>query len=66
MLTTPRREHQGGGRQRGLGRGQHGAGEDATVVGGGEASATAQPAWEAGAGGTPDAGLGGWSKKTRG
>ena len=30
-LTTPRREHQGGGRQRGLGRGRHGAGEDATV-----------------------------------
>ena len=31
MLTTPRREHQGGGRRRGLGRGQRGAGEDAVV-----------------------------------
>ena len=31
MLTTPRREHQGGGRRQGLGRGRHGAGEDATV-----------------------------------
>ena len=31
MLTTPRREHQGGGRRRGLGRGRHGAGEDAAV-----------------------------------
>ena len=30
-LTTPRREHQGGGRQRGLGRGRRGAGEDAAV-----------------------------------
>ena len=30
-LTTPRREHQGGGRRRGLGRGRRGAGEDATV-----------------------------------
>ena len=30
-LTTPCREHQGGGRQRGLGRGRRGAGEDATV-----------------------------------
>ena len=30
-LTTPRREHQGGGRQRGLGRGQRGAREDAAV-----------------------------------
>src|SRR5215216_479635 len=30
-LTTPRREHQGGGRWRGLGRGHRGAGEDATV-----------------------------------
>ena len=30
-LTTPRREHQGGGRRRGLGRGRHGAGEDAAV-----------------------------------
>ena len=31
-LTTPRREHQGGGRRRGLGRGRRGAGEDAAVV----------------------------------
>ena len=31
MLTTPRREHQGGGRRRGLGRGRQGAGEDAAV-----------------------------------
>ena len=31
MLTTPRREHHGGGRRRGLGRGCHGAGEDAAV-----------------------------------
>ena len=31
MLTTPRREHQGGGRRRGLGRGRRGAGEDAAV-----------------------------------
>src|SRR3954470_24933542 len=30
-LTTPRREHQGGGRRRGLGRGRRGAREDATV-----------------------------------
>ena len=30
-LTTPRREHQGGGRRRGLGRGRRGAGEDAAV-----------------------------------
>ena len=30
-LTTPRREHQGGGRRRGLGRGQRGAGEDTAV-----------------------------------
>ena len=30
-LTTPRREHQGGGRRRGLGRGRRGAGEDAVV-----------------------------------
>ena len=30
-LTTPRREHQGDGRWQGLGRGQHGAGEDAIV-----------------------------------
>ena len=30
-LTTPRREHLGGGRQRGLGRGRRGAGEDVTV-----------------------------------
>ena len=30
-LTTPRRAHQGGGRRRGLGRGRHGAGEDAAV-----------------------------------
>src|SRR3954463_815669 len=28
MLTTPHREHQGGGRQQGLGRGRRGAGED--------------------------------------
>ena len=31
MLTTPRREHQGGGQRRGLGRGRRGAGEDAAV-----------------------------------
>ena len=30
-LTMPRREHQGGGRRRGLGRGRCGAGEDAAV-----------------------------------
>src|SRR3954469_6017095 len=30
-LTTPRREHQGGGRRQGLGRGRRGAGEDAVV-----------------------------------
>src|SRR4051812_6062533 len=30
-LTTPRREHQGGGRRRGLGMGQRGAGEDTAV-----------------------------------
>ena len=30
-LTTSRREHQGGGRRRGLGRGRLGDGEDATV-----------------------------------
>ena len=30
-LTTPRREHHGGVRRRGLGRGQLGAGEDAAV-----------------------------------
>ena len=30
-LTTPRREHQGGGRRRGLGRGRRGAGEDVAV-----------------------------------
>ena len=30
-LTTPRREHQGGGRRRGLGRGRRKAGEDAAV-----------------------------------
>ena len=30
-LTTPRREHQGGGRRWGLGRGWRGAGEDAAV-----------------------------------
>ena len=30
-LTMPRREHQGDGRRRGLGRGRRGAGEDATV-----------------------------------
>ena len=30
-LTTPRREQQGGGRRRGLGRGRRGAGEDAAV-----------------------------------
>ena len=30
-LTKPRREDQGGGRQRGLGRGQRGVGEDAAV-----------------------------------
>ena len=31
MLTTPRQEHQGSGRRRGLGRGRRGAGEDAAV-----------------------------------
>ena len=30
-LTMPRREHHGGGRRRGLGRGQHGAGEDSAM-----------------------------------
>ena len=30
-LTTPRREQQGGGRRRGLGRGRRGAGEDVPV-----------------------------------
>ena len=30
-LTTPRREHQGGGRRQGLGRGRRGAREDAAV-----------------------------------
>ena len=30
-LTMPRREHQGGGRQRGPGRGRRGAGEDAAL-----------------------------------
>ena len=30
-LTTPCREHQGGGRWRGLGRGRRGAGEDGAV-----------------------------------
>ena len=30
-LTTPRREHHGGERQRGLGRGRRGAGEDVAV-----------------------------------
>ena len=30
-LTTPRGEHHGGGRRRGLGRGRRGAGEDAAV-----------------------------------
>ena len=30
-LTMPRREHQGGGRRRVLGRGRRRAGEDATV-----------------------------------
>ena len=30
-LTTPRQEHHGGGRRRGLGRGRHGAGEEAAV-----------------------------------
>ena len=32
MLTTPRREHQGGGCWRGIGRGRRGAREDAIVV----------------------------------
>ena len=31
MLTTPRREHQGGGRRQGLGRGRRGDGEDVAV-----------------------------------
>ena len=30
-IDTPHREHHSGGRWRGLGRGQHGAGEDAAV-----------------------------------
>ena len=30
-LTTPRREHQGGGRRQGLGRGRQGAGEPAAA-----------------------------------
>ena len=39
-LTTPRREHQGGGRRRGLGRGRCGAGEDAAVDAHAERSTT--------------------------
>ena len=31
MLTMPRREHHGGGRRRGIGRGRCGAGEDTSV-----------------------------------
>ena len=31
-LTRPRREHQGGGRRRGLGRERHGGREDSTIV----------------------------------
>ena len=31
-LTTARREHQGGGQRRGLGRERHGAREDSVVV----------------------------------
>ena len=40
MLTTPRREHQGGGRRRGLGRGRHGGREDSAVVSHMEGSTT--------------------------
>ena len=40
MLTTPRREHQGGGRRRGLGRGRHGGREDSAVVSHAEGSTT--------------------------
>ena len=39
-LTRPRREHQGGGRQRGLGREQHGGREDSAVVSHAEGSTT--------------------------
>src|SRR3954463_6449655 len=38
MLTTPRGEHHGGGRRRGLGRGRRGAGKDAAVEACGERS----------------------------
>ena len=39
-LTRPRREHQGGGRRRGLGREQHGGREDSAVVSHAEGSTT--------------------------
>ena len=39
-LTTPRREHQGGGRRRGLGRERHGGREDSAVVSHAEGSTT--------------------------
>ena len=39
-LTRPRREHQGGGRRRGLGRERHGGREDSAVVSHAEGSTT--------------------------
>ena len=39
-LTMPRREHQGGGRRRGLGRERHGGREDSVVVSHAEGSTT--------------------------
>src|SRR3954469_24398255 len=42
MLTSLRREHQGGGRRRGLGRERHGGREDSTVVSHAEGSTTVQ------------------------
>ena len=39
-LTRPRREHQGGGRRRGLGRERHGGREDLAVVSHAEGSTT--------------------------
>ena len=42
MLTTPRREHQGGGRRRGLGRERHGGREDSAVVSHAEGSTIVQ------------------------
>ena len=40
MLTTPRQEHQGDGRRRGLGRGRQGGREDSAVVSHAEGSTT--------------------------